>query len=57
MNNEKVASFNHMEKTDFLYFEVEDSNGINLIMLRERTVTISAKMRLKNWCFFDNKPF
>ena len=36
-----------MEKADFLYFEVEDSNGINLIMFRDISVTFSAKNRKK----------
>ena len=28
-------SDNHMEKADFLYFDVEAPNGINLIMFRD----------------------
>ena len=38
-------SYNHMEKADFLYFEVEASNGIILIMFRDSSVTFSAKIR------------
>ena len=35
----------HMEKADFLYFEVEDPKGTDLIMFRESSMTFSAKMR------------
>ena len=30
-----TPSYNYMEKADFLYFEVEAPNGINLIMFRD----------------------
>ena len=40
-------SYNHMEKADFLYFEIEAPNGINLIMFRDSSVTFSAKIRTK----------
>ena len=36
-----------MEKADFLYFEVEAPNGINLIMFRDSNVTFSAKNQKK----------
>ena len=36
-----------MEKADFLYFEVEAPNMINLIMFWDRSVTFSAKIRKK----------
>ena len=32
-----------LDKADFLYFEVKAPNGINLIMLRDSSVTFSAK--------------
>ena len=32
-----------MEKADFLYFEVEAPNGINLIMFRDSSVTFLQK--------------
>ena len=34
-----------MEKADFLYFEVEAPNGIDLIMFRDSSVTLSDKKR------------
>ena len=40
-------SFYHMGKADFLYFEVEAPNGINLIMFRNSSLTFSAKIRKK----------
>ena len=36
--------YNHMEKADFLYFEVEDPNEINLITFRDSSVIVSAKI-------------
>ena len=36
--------YNHMEKANFLYFEVEAPNGINLIMFRDSSMTFSAKI-------------
>ena len=36
------------EKADFLYFEVEAPNGINLIMFRDGSVTFSTKIRKEN---------
>ena len=45
-------SYNHMEKADFLYFEVEAPNGINLITFRHSSVTFSAKIRKKIRCVF-----
>ena len=46
-----------MEKADLLYFEVEDPDGINLIMFRDSSVTFSAKIRKKIRCVLGNKPF
>ena len=37
----------HMEKAEFLYFEVEAPNGINLILFRNSSLTFSAKIRKK----------
>ena len=45
-------SYNHIEKADFLYFEVEAPNWINLIMFRDSSVTFSAKIRKKYVAFF-----
>ena len=50
-----------MEKADFLYFEVEAPNGINLIMFWDISVIFSAKIRKnkrkdKNKVL-SNKPF
>ena len=42
-----------MEKADFLYFEVEALNGINVIMFRDTSVTFSAKIRKTLRCVFD----
>ena len=54
---ESSPLYNHMEKADFLYFEVEDPKGINLIMFRGSHVTFSAKMRLKICAFLNNNHF
>ena len=54
LENVKLSpSYNHMEKPDFSYFEVEDPNGINLIMSRDSTVTFSAKIRTNLSCNFE----
>ena len=45
--------YNHMEKADFLYFEFEALNGISLIMFRDSSVKISAKIRKKLRCVFE----
>ena len=37
-----------MEKADFLYFEAEAPDRINLIMFRDSSVTFSAKIRKQN---------
>ena len=42
-----------MEKADFLYFEVEAPNGINLIMFLDNSLTFSAKIRKKLRCLFE----
>ena len=42
-----IPSYNHMEKTDFLYVEVEDPSDINLIMFIDSRVTFPAKIRKK----------
>ena len=42
-----APSYNHMEKADFSYFEVEAPNGIILIMFRDSSMTFSAKIRKK----------
>ena len=47
MRKRKIPSYNNMEKADFLYFEVEATNGINLIMFRDSSVTFSAKTKQK----------
>ena len=39
-----APSFNHIGKADFLYFEVEDPNGIDLIMLWDSSMIFSAKV-------------
>ena len=39
-----TPSYDHMEKADFLYFEVEAPNGINLIMFRDSSVTFAEKI-------------
>ena len=46
-----------MEKADFLYFEVEDLSGINLIMFWDSSVTCSAKIRKNLGVFLSNTPF
>ena len=38
------------QHTDFLYFEVE---AINIIMIRDSSVTFSAQMKFKNRCIFE----
>ena len=35
---------NHMEKVDFLYFEVEVHNGINLIIFQDSSVSMFSTM-------------
>ena len=45
--NNLTPLYNHMEKANFLYFEVEAPNGINLIMFLESSVTFSAKIKTK----------
>ena len=42
-----TSSHNYMEKVDFLCFEVEAPNGINLIMFRDSSMTFSAKNQKK----------
>ena len=37
--------YNHMEKADFLYFELEAPNEISLIMFWDNGVEFSAKIR------------
>ena len=40
-----TPSYNHMEKADSLYLEVEPPpHGINLIIFRDSSVTFSAKI-------------
>ena len=49
---------NHMEKADFLYFELEPLNGISLIMSQDSSVKFSAKIRKKNdGAFLSNNSF
>ena len=51
-----APSYNHTEKADFLYFEVEDPNEISIIMFRESSVTSSAEIRKKNQGAFLSRP-
>ena len=46
--------YNHMEKTDFLYFEVEAPNGINLMMFRDILLRHFLQKSEKNIrCIFE----
>ena len=42
-----VKMCEHMEKADFLYFEVEAPNEIHLIMFRDSSLTFPAKNQKK----------
>ena len=44
---------NHIEKADFLYFEVKAPNEANLMTFRESSVTFSAKIKKKLRCVFE----
>ena len=47
-----TPSYNHIQKADFLYFEVEAPYGINIIVFRDSSVTCSAKIIIKLGCVF-----
>ena len=46
------TSYNHMERADFLYFEAEAPNGINLVMFQDISMTFPAENRKNNGAFF-----
>ena len=48
-----APTYNHMEKADFLYFEVEAPKRINLIMFMDISMTFSAKIRKRLRCVFQ----